>query len=127
MNADLQAGIVRVIGPDGETAGTGFVVTDEGLIATCAHVAENAGAGPGDTVRVAFHATGEEREAQVEPDWWRGPDAIPALLNSLNHKDAIVRSRGAWALGSATIHCEVVRAPLVVLHDEDAFARRGAA
>jgi S1-C subfamily serine protease len=75
MNADLKAGIVRVIGPDGETAGTCFLVTDDGLIATCAHVVENAGARPGDTVRVAFHATGEEREAQVEPAWWRGPDA----------------------------------------------------
>jgi WD40 repeat protein len=84
MNVDLKAGIVRVIGPDGETVGTGFVVTDEGLIATCAHVVEAAGAGPGDTVRVAFHATGEEREAQVEPDWWRGPDAEDVAILRLD-------------------------------------------
>jgi len=75
MTIDLKPSIVRVVGPDGTTVGTGFVVTDDGLVATCAHVVEAAGAGPGDTVRVVFHATGEEREALVEPDWWRDPDA----------------------------------------------------
>lgn len=45
MNVDLKAGIVRVIRPDGETAGTGFVVTDEGLIATCAHVVAGSSSG----------------------------------------------------------------------------------
>jgi S1-C subfamily serine protease len=75
MTADLTAGIVRVLARDGTTSGTGFIITDDGLIATCAHVVQGAGAGPGHTVRVAFHATGEEREAQVEPAWWRGPEA----------------------------------------------------
>ncbi len=75
MDGDLRAGIVRVTRPDGETAGTGFVVSDEGLIATCAHVVQGAGAGPGDTVRVAFHATGEVCEALVETAWWRAPEA----------------------------------------------------
>ena len=75
MPGDLSKGIVRILDSDGDTAGTGFVVTDDGLIATCAHVVQGAGAEPGDTVRVAFHATGEEREAQVEPAWWRDPDA----------------------------------------------------
>jgi len=51
MNVDLTAGIVRVLAPAGATAGTGFVVTDDGLIATCAHVVQ--GTGPGDTVRAA--------------------------------------------------------------------------
>lgn len=75
MTIDLKAGIVRVLKPNGETSGTGFVVTDDGFIATRAHVVEAAEAGPGDTVRVAFHATGEEREARVEPTWWRDPNA----------------------------------------------------
>jgi hypothetical protein len=39
MSVDLRAGIVRVIGPDGATAGPGFVVTGDGLIATCAPLA----------------------------------------------------------------------------------------
>ena len=71
----LAEGIVRIVTSDGSTAGTGFVVSDMGLVATLAYVVHDAGAGPGDTVRVVFHVTGEEREAQVERDWWRGPDA----------------------------------------------------
>ena len=39
MSVDLKAGIVRVIGPDGATAGTGFIVTGDSLIATCAPLA----------------------------------------------------------------------------------------
>jgi WD40 repeat protein len=75
LSVDLTTGIVRILNPDGSTAGTGFVVTDDGLIATCAHVVKTAGARPGDTVRVVFHATGEERQAHVEPEYWRDPDA----------------------------------------------------
>ncbi len=75
MSVDLKAGIIRILKPDGSTAGTGFVVTHDGLIATCAHVVQYAGAGSGDTVRLVFHSTGEEREAIVEPEWWRAPDA----------------------------------------------------
>ena len=84
MSQDLTAGIVRVLRPSGTTAGTGFVVTDDGLIATCAHVVEAAGAGPSDTVRVVFHATSEEREARVEPDWWHGPDAEDVAILRLD-------------------------------------------
>lgn len=81
MTIDLKPAIVRILSPNGATVGTGFVASDAGaygsvaLIATCAHVVSTAGAGPGDTVRVVLHATGEEREARVEPAWWRGLDA----------------------------------------------------
>jgi len=70
----LIRGIVRILAPDGSTVGTGFLVHRDGLIATCAHVVQACGIRPGDTVRVAFHVTGEEREATVERDWWRDPD-----------------------------------------------------
>ena len=69
MNIDLKAGVVRILNRDGTTAGTGFVVTEDGLIATCAHVVQYARAGPGDTVRLVFYSTGEEREARVESEW----------------------------------------------------------
>ena len=49
MSEDLIIGIVRILTADDTTAGTGFVVTDDGLIATCAHVVQVAGAGQGDT------------------------------------------------------------------------------
>ena len=70
---DLKAGVVRILDQNSATVGTGFLVTDDGLIATCAHVVETAAAGPGDAVRLVLHATGEERKARVEPDWWRAP------------------------------------------------------
>jgi len=75
MGLDLAAGIVRILKPDGATAGAGFVVSDRGLVATCAHVARGAGVGPGEAIRLAFQATGDEREALVEPGWWREPEA----------------------------------------------------
>ena len=74
MSNDLTAGIVRILDQNSATAGTGFVVSEEGLIATCAHVVEAAAAGPGDAVRLVLHATGEERKARIEPNWWRDPN-----------------------------------------------------
>jgi hypothetical protein len=70
---DLTEGIVRILDGAGDTAGTGFVLTDDGLMATCAHVIESAGAGPGDTVRLVFHHSGDKATATIEPDGWRAP------------------------------------------------------
>ncbi len=75
MITGLTVGIIRILDSNSTTTGTGFVVTDDGLIATCAHVVANAGAEPGDTVRLVFQLNGEERQARVESEWWRGPDA----------------------------------------------------
>src|SRR5215204_3992345 len=69
--ADLRANIVRILDSGGKTAGTGFVVTAEGLIATCAHVVELAGSKPDDTIGLIFHLNKEEREATVERKYWR--------------------------------------------------------
>lgn len=80
MSFELTEGIVRILKPDGTTAGTGFVVSDAGLIATCAHVVQSAGAGPGDTVRLRFHAADEEREVTVEQRWWSDLDAKDAAI-----------------------------------------------
>jgi len=38
MSEDLTTGTVRILTPDGSTAGTGFLVTDNGLIATSSPV-----------------------------------------------------------------------------------------
>jgi S1-C subfamily serine protease len=45
MNVELTAAIVRILNPSHSTVGAGFLVTGDGLIATCAHVVEAAGAG----------------------------------------------------------------------------------
>ncbi|GAG05026.1 unnamed protein product, partial [marine sediment metagenome] len=80
MSDSLLAGVVCVLTTGGQPVGTGFVVgEDEGLVATCAHVVEGAGAGPGKEaeVTVRFHSGGgqEEQRAEVVPAWWRASDA----------------------------------------------------
>ncbi len=79
MAIDTAAGIVRILGPDGSTSGAGFVVSESGLIATCSHVIQSQalqtrGEAKPDKVTVVFNATGDKREARVQPDWWR--DAV---------------------------------------------------
>lgn len=80
MSVDLTAGIVRILSPEGTTAGTGFVVTDEGLVVTCSHVVQSEesqrqGDRRPDYVDLVFHSTGNYRRARVEPEWWRPVDA----------------------------------------------------
>jgi hypothetical protein len=86
VSADLTSGVVRISTPEGTTVGTGLVVTNDGHIATCAHVVEGAGAGPGDAVRIVFRATGDERQARVEPDWWRPADAEDVAILCLEER-----------------------------------------
>ena len=87
MSVDLTKGIVRILAPNSQTAGTGFVLTAEGLIATCAHVVAIAEAKPEDTVELIFHATGERAKARVLQEFWSEPNAedvaILCLKNSL--------------------------------------------
>ena len=71
---ELRAGIIRILKPNGTTAGTGFVVADS-LIATCAHVVEAARAGPDQTVEIIFYATGEKQTAHIKSEWWRASNA----------------------------------------------------
>jgi WD40 repeat protein len=68
----LPVPIVRVVGGAG-TSGAGFVVTDDGVVATCAHVIGNAGSGPGDQVEVVVPGGGTWK-ADVEADSWHAPD-----------------------------------------------------
>lgn len=74
MTTDFTTSIVRILGPTDQTAGTGFVLTDDGLIATCAHVVESAG--PGGTVHLIFHHHPDQPfTATVQPNGWRDPEA----------------------------------------------------
>ncbi len=89
MPFDLTAGIVRILlGPHKATAGTGFVLNDKGLVVTCAHVVEDANAGPGDTVSLIFYAAQDkgEQEATVLPEYWRASNAEDVAFLRLKEK-----------------------------------------
>lgn len=97
MRVDLQDGTVRILKPDGSTAGTGFVVKNNGLIATCVHVVQAAGAMPNGQVSLTFHRDDTPLKAKVVPGGWHPSDDIAFL------KLAEPESRGlaAVTLGSA--------------------------
>ena len=79
MALDLKAGTVRVIRSDSETTGAGFVVSENGLIATCSHViqpeaSQKKGEPNPKRIHVIFCATGEQMAARVLLEFWRPAD-----------------------------------------------------
>jgi WD40 repeat protein len=79
-DADPRSGIVCVIDPRDRALGSGFLLTAEGLIATCAHVVALAGAAPGGWVEVAFLRGGGPGRARVEPEFWRDVEGEDVAL-----------------------------------------------
>ncbi|KUM93648.1 hypothetical protein AQI88_24840 [Streptomyces cellostaticus] len=73
MPSDLPTAVAQILGPDGNVAGAGFLVTEDVLV-TCAHVVRAAGSGPGERVLLAFpHVAGADGlEGSVEG--WRAPE-----------------------------------------------------
>ncbi len=70
MTVNVLSSIVRIV--SGRHIGTGFVVTADGLILTCAHVL---GSSRPEKARVVFLGSGEEREATVLAEGWHAVDA----------------------------------------------------
>jgi WD40 repeat protein len=73
-------GIVQIL-EDQRIAGTGFLVSANGLIVTCAHVV---GTSMPKKVMVVFQAEGKPREATVIAEWWRGIDAEDVAFLRVN-------------------------------------------
>ncbi len=101
MEFDLQSGIVRILKRGGKTAGTGFVVTKEGHIATCAHVVEAAGSGPGKEVELIFHSTRERAKANVEVEFWRDSKVEDVAILRLKERDSLPDGVDVLPLGSS--------------------------
>ncbi|MGB3510646.1 MAG: trypsin-like peptidase domain-containing protein [Microcoleaceae cyanobacterium] len=98
MNFDLTQSIVRILKPDRTTAGTGFFVAKNGLIATCAHVI--ASYKPGEEVSVVLFSGNEKHQAIIEKKWWRKPSdedvAILRLLNTPSHDISMIPLGYPW-------------------------------
>ncbi|MGW3208658.1 nSTAND1 domain-containing NTPase [Streptomyces sp. NPDC001135] len=95
----LLAAVAQVLRPDGQVVGAGFLVAEDRVV-SCAHVTLEAGAGPGDTVRLAFpHATGAPQvEGSVETEAWRAPEGDDVAVIRLSGS---VEGVTALRLGSA--------------------------
>ena len=81
MPIDLKRGIVRILASDGaSTSGTGFILSEKGVIVTCSHVIQDEklqvrGFPRPERVQIVFRANGEKAEARLLPQAWRAADA----------------------------------------------------
>ncbi|MEU4155164.1 trypsin-like peptidase domain-containing protein [Actinoplanes sp. NPDC026670] len=83
MTTDLVErghGVVAVLDGTEAACGVGFVAAD-GVVVTCAHVVEAAGAGPGDQVRLAFPRLPgcPQVVGWVDPGAWRQDEDVALL------------------------------------------------
>ncbi|MGD9099691.1 MAG: trypsin-like peptidase domain-containing protein, partial [Anaerolineae bacterium] len=82
MGQDLRACVIQIHDANDVVWGSGFVLSDE-VAVTCAHVVEDAGAGPGELVSVAFVQAGESCLAEASADAWRPSDSGDVAILSL--------------------------------------------
>ncbi len=79
MQDKLTAGLVRILSQNGETAGAGFLLSDNGLIVTCSHVlldceSQRARDQMPKRATVVFYESGDRYDARVEASLWKGCD-----------------------------------------------------
>jgi WD40 repeat protein len=95
LSEDINAGIVRIL--SGRSVGTGFVVSDDGLLVTCAHVL---GRPCPERVSIIFLSNNEQREATVEMQWLRDVDAEDMAI--LRVQGGLPQGMRSLPLGSST-------------------------
>lgn len=97
MTNDLSASVVRILRPDGETVGTGFLVSEE-LVVTCAHVVV-AACKVGSQVTIVFHHTSGQVAADVDPKYLQ--DAKDEDIAILKIRDPLPEGIKPLSLGSS--------------------------
>jgi V8-like Glu-specific endopeptidase len=79
MPHPLESGTIRILKPDGTTAGTGFLVTKR-LAVTCAHVIESAYSGRGKVIKFKYHlGDANIRTAKVLKRGWSEKNDVAVL------------------------------------------------
>ena len=95
----MSAAVAQILSGDGDVVGAGFLVGDRALV-TCAHVVEDAGGGPGASIRLGFpHVPGASLiEGVVDAALWRHPREQDVAIVRLDQAPQDVQ---ALALASA--------------------------
>ena len=103
MDDELVRGVVRILDAAGGSAGTGFLLTADGLVASCAHVI-----GDRDEVDLVFFGSSAIHRATVEPAYLRPASAEDVAF--LRLRDAVPEGISPMVLGtSATALGRTVR------------------
>ena len=93
MPFDLKTGIVRILAADGTTtSGTGFILSEKGIIATCSHVIQPEklqvrGYPRPEKVEVIFRANGQKATARLLPQAWRAAEACSRITRNMTRKE----------------------------------------
>ncbi|MGW3447314.1 nSTAND1 domain-containing NTPase [Streptomyces sp. NPDC001076] len=101
----LWNAVAQILGSDEQIAGAGFLIA-EGLLVTCAHVVEAAGAGPGQQVSLSFpHVNGARRvEGLVLDGHWRSPGDEDVAVVRLSDTPAGVQPLPLGSAGGGRGH-----------------------
>ncbi|MFN6564217.1 MAG: pentapeptide repeat-containing protein [Nostoc sp. ChiSLP01] len=80
---EFRKGIVRILKPSGQTAGTGFFVSPQ-LVITCAHVVASSRNKPSTVVDLVLLKNRQKLTASIEERYWRAPEYEDVAILRVN-------------------------------------------
>ena len=101
----IERSLIRILNKDENVVGTGFMLST-GFAITCAHVIDDCGAGPNDSVDIQFYHDSEVGKAKILPEYWRGKESEDiAILSIEPYREKFPEMVEALSLGKAE-NCE---------------------